>query len=196
MKLTNKLVEEVIAMTAGEDTIDIVEYLKGKKNISEFTIAEVVKRPINETRNALYRLFRQNLVTFNRKKDKKKGWYIYYWTYNPDRVQYLAQDLKQTRLIKLHERLERENSNNFYACASMCARLDFEQAMEFEFKCPECGQLMNQMDNTRTIDNLKQQIKELEKEMKAKASKKIKPGPEDPEPTSSTKKKATKRKSG
>jgi transcription initiation factor IIE alpha subunit len=43
--------------------------------------------------------------------------------------------------------------------------LDFDQATEFEFKCPECGTLLQQQENVRTIEHLKEKIQELETEM-------------------------------
>lgn len=51
-------------------------------------------------------------------------------------------------------------------CSNACTRLDFESATNFEFKCPECGSLLNQQENLKTIEYLKSQIKELEKELK------------------------------
>ena len=48
--------------------------------------------------------------------------------------------------------------------------MDFEKATDFNFKCPECGELMNQLDNTRTIDFLKDQIMKLEKEAEKEAT--------------------------
>jgi len=39
----------------------------------------------------------------------------------------------------------------------------FEQAIEFNYKCPECGEVMNETDNKRTIEFIKGKIKELKK---------------------------------
>ncbi|MEA2036904.1 MAG: transcription factor, partial [Nanoarchaeota archaeon] len=63
---------------------------------------------------------------------------------------------------------------NFFICSQACVRLDFEQATEFEFKCPECGILLHQQDNVRTIDHIKERIKELETLDSKKVSKKNK----------------------
>jgi transcription initiation factor TFIIE subunit alpha len=166
MKLSNKLIEGVISEVAGEDVLQLVKSLKNKKNVSEFTLAENIKQEINITRNMLYRLYNSNLVSFMRKKDKKKGWYIYYWTFNPKMVKYLASSLKKRRFEQLKERLKREKSSDFFICESKCLRLDFEQATEFQFKCPECGSLLNQDDNTEKIKKLEKEIKGLEKELK------------------------------
>lgn len=165
MKLTTKQIETVISEVAGEDVLPLVRFLKKKKNISEFKIAETIEKEVNETRNMLYRLYHANLVTFIRKKDKKRGWYIYYWSYNPKRVDYLSTNLKEKRLEKLKERLEREQEHHFFLCPNNCIRLDFEKAIGFEFKCPECGTLMEEMNNEKTIENLQREIAELESEL-------------------------------
>lgn len=168
MKVTNKVIEEVVTEVAGEDVVPLVNNLKNKKNVSEFKLAENIKKEVNEIRNMLYRLYDSNLVSFIRRKDKKKGWYIYYWTFNLKRIKYLVSDLKRKRLQKLKERLDRETISHFFICEKKCIRLDFEQATGFSFKCPECGSLMNQEDNKQKIKNIKDDIKTLEKELKSR----------------------------
>ena len=165
MMLTNKKIEETITEVAGDSGIKIVDFLKKKKNISEFIIAEKTKLDMQTTRNVLYKLNGHNVATYIRKKDRKKGWYISYWTFNRGGVKDLIVKLKRQKLEKLKERLKKEEDNkgNFFICNQACARLDFEQATDFEFKCPECGNLLNQQDNAKTIDNIKARIKELEK---------------------------------
>lgn len=168
MKASDKLLAEVITEVAGKDVLHLVRALKNRKNVSEFKLADAIKQEINLTRNMLYRLYDQNLVSFIRKKDKKKGWYIYYWTFNPKRVKELVRNLKKTKIEKLRERLVREQSTNFFVCANKCMRLDFDQATEFEYKCPECGEILQQEDNSKIIVDLQKEIQKIEKELKAK----------------------------
>ena len=168
MRLSNKIVEDVVGEVAGEDVIPLVKVLKNKKNVSEFKLADSIKQEVNKTRNMLYRLYDNNLVSFIRKKDKKKGWYIYYWTFDLKKIKYIVARLKKKRLAKLKDRLEREKQNQFYSCQSKCIRLDFDQSMNFEFKCPECGDLIEQEDNSEEIKKLETEIKELESETKKK----------------------------
>lgn len=155
----------VVEHVAGHDVLPLINVLKDKKNVSEFTIAEELKEEINTIRNKLYRLYDFNLVEFTRKKDKKKGWYIYYWTFVPSRIPYLIKDLKRKRLEKLKERIKLEQGSNFFECVNKCMRLTFDKAIDFEFKCPECGQLMNQEDNAKKIENMKAEIAQLESEL-------------------------------
>lgn len=172
MKITNAVINKVIEELAGEDVVPLVHKLKNKKNVSEFKLAESIKKEINITRNMLYRLYNVNLVSFTRKKDKKKGWYIYYWTFDLKKIKYLLFTIKRKRLEKLSERLQRENEDQFFICPNKCIRLDFEQSMNFEFKCPECGNLIEQEDNAEKIKNIEIEIKEIEKDLKLYFTKK------------------------
>ncbi|RLE46469.1 hypothetical protein DRJ22_01850 [Candidatus Woesearchaeota archaeon] len=168
MKITPKVAEEAIAESAGEEVLPLVRILKKRKNISEFQLAEQIKKEINITRNLLYRLYNINLVSFERVKDKKKGWYVYFWSFNNNKVKDLVIAQKKQRLERLKDRLKREENNTFFTCSDKCLRLGFEQAFDFEFKCPECGGLLEEEDNSKKIEELKKEIKELTKKLKEK----------------------------
>src|SRR3989338_4024863 len=164
MVLTNKKIQGLVSEIAGDSAIPIIEYIRDKKNVSEFIIADKVKMDMQTTRNILYTLNSYNVATYIRRKDRKKGWYISYWTFNRKRVKDLIEKLREDKITKLRERLYKEETNkgNFFICSKACARLDFEQATEFSFKCPECGSLLHQQNNTKTIEHIKEKIKELE----------------------------------
>ena len=68
------------------------------------------------------------------------------------------------KLGQLKERLSKEetNPNGFFMCQAACVRLDFDQATDNGFRCPECGGLLQPQDNSKTIANLRVRIKELE----------------------------------
>jgi len=162
MKLTRAIEEEVITSIAGEDVLELVSYIKEKTNISEFVIAEDLEKEINTTRNMLYRLLHANLVSFTRKKDKQKGWYIYYWTYSEGNILHLYWESKKIRLEDLKLRLLREETTVFFSCPEGCIRLDFDKAIEFDYLCPECGELLMQQDSSAKTKEMKKEIKELE----------------------------------
>ncbi|MDO8660709.1 MAG: hypothetical protein Q7K43_02370 [Candidatus Woesearchaeota archaeon] len=173
----SEVIEAVVKEVAGADVIPLVKILKTKTNVNEFKLAQLLKIEVNLTRNMLYRLYNASLVSFTRKKDKKKGWYIYYWTFNTKRVQELSIQLRGKNIDRLQERLNREKSSHFFLCPSKCIRLDFEQATDFEYKCPECGALLDQENNAQKIVQLEQQIsglKESSKQEIKKPAKKVK----------------------
>ncbi len=166
MKITGKVVDEVVAEVAGPDVVPLVRILSDKSNVSEFKLADSMKAEINITRNMLYRLYDHNLVSFSRKKDKKKGWYIYYWTFNKNRVRDLLITLRKKKIEKLQERLQREKTTQFYVSKEAGIRLDFEKAHDFNFKCPETGQLMEVEDNSQRIAELERDLAQCEVELK------------------------------
>jgi transcription initiation factor TFIIE subunit alpha len=164
MTITNEKLYQTITELVGEDVIALVKFLRNRKNISEFKIAEKIGMEVNHTRNMLYRLHDYNLVTYHRKKDRVKGWYISYWTFNLKRLKQLTTQLERKKIAKLKEKLkkEEENQNSYFLCPNLCVRLDFDQATDYEFKCPECGSLLVQQDNTKTILHLREKIKAME----------------------------------
>ncbi len=161
--ITQDQIDTLVSQLAGEDTVELVRFVISKgENVSEFLIAEHLEAPINAVRNALYRLQENNLVTFTRKKDKRKGWYIYYWTFNDSQAISTVQKMKDTRIENLRKRLEREDSSTFYTCGSRCLRVKFEHALENSFKCPECAKVLKEVDNSRIIKNIQKELVMLE----------------------------------
>ncbi len=163
MKVNPKLIEDTIAEVAGPETIPLYKYLINKKNVSEFKIAEVLKITVNQVRNILYKLGNYNLVNSIRKKDKKKGWYIYYWTLNPREALNLLLKLKNQKIETLNKKLERETQTKFFVCPNKDIRMHHEMALEYNFKCPECGSLLVEDDNRKEIESIKRQIEMLHK---------------------------------
>ena len=56
--MTKEILHRTAAEAVGEDAVIVVDYLKGKKDISEFKIAKDLKIEIHAIRNMLYRLNR------------------------------------------------------------------------------------------------------------------------------------------
>ena len=160
--IAKKDLETVVTDIVGEDAVKITNYLYDKENISEFVIAEEIGYEIHKARYLLYKLLEHNLASFVRKKDRIRGWYICYWTLNLEQVKKQQAKIIDSKIGKLQSRLDREESNQFYMCSSACIRLDFDEAVDNEYKCPECGELLNVQNNERTIQYIKQQIRELE----------------------------------
>ncbi len=161
----NRFFEELAREIAGKDGVSVLDKLKGKVDISEFKLAESLKLGINYVRNILYKFHEHNLVSFLRQKDVKKGWYIYYWTFDEIRAKELLIKLKERKLEEMKRRLEEEQSSVFFVCPDKDVRLNFEDALECGFKCEECGAILVREDNSRTIKNLEEVIGRLEKDL-------------------------------
>lgn len=160
-KVTPAMIAQATQELVGEEALPVVEYLIGKQNVSEFILAEDLDIEIHRCRNILYRCYENQLTTFKRKKDKKKGWYICYWNLNTEAINHLLEKVAKEKTQRLQERLVREETHQFYMCRNACARMDFEKAFEYDYHCPECHELMNMQDNTKTIAFLKSKLEEL-----------------------------------
>jgi|APSaa5957512535_1039671.scaffolds.fasta_scaffold33235_3 transcription initiation factor TFIIE subunit alpha len=165
MRFTSKKVEEVITRILHDDGLDLLKVLKGKENVSEFDIAKKMKRDIKVVRRMLYLLYNNNLVTFTRKKDKQKGWYVYYWTIDVAQVKFNYIKDKKELLLRMQGILEKEQKELFFVSPDGGVRLNFDDAMEYDFHCPETGELMQQDDNTQRIISLQARIKNTSKEI-------------------------------
>ncbi len=165
MKLSQEQVETFVGDFAGKDVIPLVRILKKRKNVSEFKLAERMKLGINQVRNMLYRMNEYNLVSSTRKKDKKKGWYIYYWTFNDREAITLLQYHTQKSLENSRERLAHEDQEQYYLCKVDKLRFSGANAMEYDFRCPECNRLLEAENKPKVLASLKRDITQFEENL-------------------------------
>src|SRR3989344_7168366 len=114
VKLLHDLVEEL----AGINTGRIVEILFGKKDVNEFLIAKKMELTINQVRNILYKLSADGLISFIRKKDKRKGWFIYYWTLKTEKCLIKLEQSLIHKIEELNFLLKSRETKRFYLCKS------------------------------------------------------------------------------
>ena len=166
MSIIDKIIDDLILEITGKEVVYLVNLIKNKSNVSEFKLAAKLKLSVNQVRNMLYRLNSHNLVDFTRKKDKKKGWYIYFWTFNMNLARELALSMKNNKINILKRRHEKESTELFFACPSGCVRFDSVNVMEYQFKCPECGKLLLKEDNKKNIERIQKEINSIENELR------------------------------
>lgn len=155
-----RILKELVREIAGKNVEEIVDILQNKKDVNEFKIADKMKMTINQVRNILYKLHTQNIVNFTRKKDKQKGWYIYYWTLDNSKALEKFVALKNQEITRLHHLLASRENKSFYSCPGGCVEFNEETALHHNFVCPECGQLLHLSPHNKTVDELKKKIEE------------------------------------
>jgi transcription initiation factor TFIIE subunit alpha len=160
-----QLLKELVRTIAGKDTEAIVDILGTEKSVNEFKIAEKLKLTINQTRNILYKLYNQNIVSFTRKKDEKKGWYIYFWVLNTLKSLEKLLNFKNKELYDLEHQVKSKENKHFYICTSDNLEFNEETAIHHDFICPECGQLLKLATFDKKIEELNIRIKKVRKEI-------------------------------
>ena len=165
MRLSQPLMEELVKEVAGDDVLALLRLILGKSNVSEFKIAEKLNITVNQVRNMLYRLNEHNLVAFTRKKDKEKGWYIYFWTFDTFNASLLIIERKQKKIAELKRMINEENTTGMYVCPSRCIRVNAQQALDLEYKCTTCNTLLKEEDSRQLVEKTKNYIEKLRAEL-------------------------------
>src|SRR3989344_6210695 len=174
-----KFLKTIVEDLVGKQSIPIIDLLVGKKDVNEFQIAKKLNLTINQTRNILYKLSDYSLVSFIRKKDRKKGWYIYFWTLNIFQSLDLFENNLKKELNQVESELKNRKENRFYICKTCSIEVSEENALLNDFVCPECEEVYQLGDNQEIIQQLTKRIIKLNKEIelvsleKGKESEKI-----------------------
>src|SRR6056297_1715935 len=77
--MLDNFLKEVVVYIVGLPGQELALLLHSKKHVNEFNIAKKMDLTINQVRNFLYKIADYGLVSSERKKDNKKGWYTYFW---------------------------------------------------------------------------------------------------------------------
>ena len=163
--MIEKLLYEVAEILIGSRGMEVVDLLIDKRDVNEFKIAKKLKLTINQARNLLYKLYATDVVSFIRKKDKAKGWYIYYWTLNKLKALELLAKTKEKE-IQQHEFLLKSRENKqFYICNGCNIELTADNALNHNFICQECGKLLELHDDREKIEEVERVIGKKKKEL-------------------------------
>ncbi|MCF2139154.1 MAG: transcription factor [Candidatus Lokiarchaeota archaeon] len=126
-------------------------------------IAELSKVKLNVVRKILYILNENKLTEFKRVRDKRSGWFVYFWNESFDNLPLLLQERREMVIEKLESRMKYEEQNYFFQCSNGCeGRYVFIEAMDYNFICPVCqqGQLVAD-ENKKKVQFLKDSIIKL-----------------------------------
>ena len=162
--MQTKLLNEIIAEIAGKQAEDLINLLFGKNDVNEFLIAKKLKLTINQVRNILCRLSNFNLVSFIRKKDKRKGWYTYFWTVEIKKALELLDERLAKHIESLKNQLKNREIKRFYFCKTCKTEVGEESALLNNFLCHECGETYELADNKKIISDLEKNILRLERQ--------------------------------
>ncbi|MBU2104877.1 MAG: hypothetical protein KKF67_03870, partial [Nanoarchaeota archaeon] len=161
-----KFLQEVISAVAGKQAEGIGEILYNSKHVNEFLIAKKLDLTINQTRNILYKISDQGLVSSIRKKDKKKGWYTYFWKIEVVKSLEFLRNVLLKQINQISNQIKSRETKEFYICERCNIEFNQENALLYDFTCNECGGIFSLKDNTKVIKDLRRETKKLEDELK------------------------------
>jgi len=163
--MLNKFLKEVVSIVVGKQAEEIADLLNNKKHVNEFNIAKKLDLTINQTRNILYKISDQGLVSSIRKKDKRKGWYTYFWKIEILKsLEFLEKSLVK-RIDQIKNQIKSRETKEFYYCERCGIEFNEENALLNEFTCNECGGIFSRKDNSKLLREFNRTLIKLEKEL-------------------------------
>src|SRR6056297_1438049 len=161
----SKTLKKVLLDLGNESALKIAKVLidaEGEQ-ITDEKIAEDAELELKITRKILYVLDENDLTEFHRVRDKKTGWYSYFWNHSFDNLENFLQERRQDVINKLESRMKYED-NTFFHCEK-CEdekRYNYMEAMDLDFICPECNEgALKLAPNDETVKFLKEKIVKL-----------------------------------
>ena len=163
--MLKKFLKEVITIVVGKNAEEIVELLYTKKHVNEFIISKKLDLTINQTRNILYKISDHGLVSSIRKKDKRKGWYTYFWKIEVLKsLEFLRNDLMK-KIEQLENQVRSRETKRFYVCDTCHIEITEENALSNNFTCNECGSIFVFKDNTKVLKEMKRALEKLKSDL-------------------------------
>jgi len=165
--LDNPLVQQVLLEILDDDIngFDVLMVLIDLVEATDDEISRHLNLKLNTVRKLLYKLYDARLVNYDREKDEETNWYTYTWKPALDKLPGVVKRKAQNMLKRLKEQLVVEEDNMFFYCPKCEIKYIFEEAMDYGFRCPQCGGILKEYNNKRDIKILKDQIKFLEDEL-------------------------------
>lgn len=167
-KMQQALLRDVVHVVAGSHAVPIVEIMYLKENVNEFLIAKKLNLTINQARNILYRLSDEGMVHFTRKKDTKNGgWYTYFWTLDTVKSLRRLREKLAAHSEELRGELHKRQSMRYYYSPTADREYSEEKALEYDFICPETGEVMELKDTSDRVDEIERALEDLALKMAA-----------------------------
>jgi len=164
--IRNHIMKEFLVDKVGEEGLALIEILfKARKFVSEFTLAERSAIYVNTVRSLLYKLYEHQIVNYNRKREKTRGWYIYSWMFHPEKLAgHLIKKLEDKR-NDLGRKVSGQSKDEYFYCKDCNVKLLFADAMEYNFSCPNCFKQMNVTSPVNENKALNKDIEDLDNEI-------------------------------
>ncbi|MFH1365260.1 MAG: hypothetical protein ABIH28_01605 [archaeon] len=163
--MMKKFLKDSVAMIIGKPAEEIIELIYTPKHVNEFLLSKKLNLTINQTRNILYKLSDYGLVSSVRKKDKRKGWYTYFWRIEPAKsLEFLKNSLLK-KMEQMNYQIKSKETKDFYVCERCNVDLNEETALINSFTCNECGGLFTLKDNSKIIKDLQKNFEKIKEEL-------------------------------
>lgn len=160
------VIKAFLEQMGGDSAPQLVEiYEKNNNPIKDEEMAEKMNLKVTDIRTILNRLHYRGIANYQKKRNKKTGWYSYTWTIDRKRILELIIEKQKEEIEKLEQKKQNEEIYSYFSCKKGCHEFPFEIAAEYQFRCPECGRELDCIDNKKRNKKLSTQIEQMKKEI-------------------------------
>jgi len=163
--LNDPAIRSYLFRLVGEEGLNLLERFPADGEHSDEDLAASTGINLNSVRHTLYTLYEKRLAEYHRIKNNETGWLTYLWQLRTDHIYDAIREDMELVLAKLSRRGRYEEENDFYICKDCHLIFTFPQAMNIDFKCPDCDQSMGHFDNEVLLLSLKERIDSIKKSL-------------------------------
>ena len=163
--LNEPAIRSYIHRLIGDEGLDLLERFPKEGEHSDEDLAASTGINLNSVRHTLYTLYEKRLAEYHRIKNNETGWLTYLWQLRMDHIYDAIREDMGIVLDKLERRARYEEENDFYICKECHMIFTFPQAMECEFRCPNCAQSLSHFDNEMLLKSLRERIDAIKKSL-------------------------------
>jgi transcription factor E len=162
----NQIIKDKLLTLINDKGLELLKILLSKRQINEFKLAKKLKLKVNKVRSLLYKLYSEKIVSYTRKRDKRKGWYIYTWKIDQPRVvDFVIDELKKDIKVLEGKYKIRTAGKEFFVCKECAIQLNMVKALETNYLCPYCERPLERMDVEKIKNEILDQVNELNKKI-------------------------------
>ena len=166
--LDDARIKDYIVRSAGEHGLQVAKLLDEMGEATDTDMAERLSEKPSHVRKVLYDLYEARIAEYYQKKDKETGWQTFHWKLNFENALRTVELHHRKRLEELEAKLKQEEETQFFACKDHPrARLNFEQASELGFKCPECSSTLDAEDKKTIVSAIQAELAAARKDLSA-----------------------------
>lgn len=169
--LNYELVQDFLTRSAGDNAFGVVKLCVDKKYSDDEKISNKLNTKVTEIRTILNRLHYSGIAQYSKTRNKQTGWYSYTWKINEKKILDLLIEEIGERMEKLENQSQQVQEHTVFACKNVCSETVFEIAMQYNFQCPECGEIMSEINEGKRVKEIEKQLVKLQ-EVKTEFEKK------------------------
>lgn len=155
-------IEEALCKEFGEDVRIILRNLPEEGILEEEFIKKIPDGNISRIRRMMYKLYKEGIVTFERREVKRR-WWIYKWKLRVRNAVKYVLEKKEKELRELLRSIESELNSKFL-CPKCSRKFSYDEALFLGFSCDSCGEILEE-HNPNVDEEKKERIKKLEEEI-------------------------------